>query len=807
SPDDLHKLPTLRKKLLKEQSSLSAKLKTGAKDQLEATRDGLLKLQATRRDVAGVREAFGEIEKGCGEEMKGKNAGGGAFRVISEVSQIHRNFVQTATMLDQLAALPRKIESVAHLLAISRRDLFDGCPNLLALHYHISNLETFRNETLQMARTCSSDVRLTLTEYFAPLDGLVRQFEEYLWDLGSRALDLAREDMGGVVVRLVKVIEVESRADEKAAAIRLAKKAGLEGAARFRSVVANARVIKLYRPKLLEAMDRATLELFEECWKRFGASEDGGDARCMEFLEHLDWIYKDLEAVQELLVPLFPQEYNIFRWFVKSYHKHLGEMLTQRILKTDPEASALLELYQFCQSYKKTMTKTLAVDVKWIEEPRTLLDGKEQTIIDDYLSLITRKIDEWIANLMSDEVRTFVSRDVPPEEDGDGVYGMQYSSLIFQMINQQVDLSADSGQASILVRALQHSCSGVISTQQTWSRVLETEFKKQREAKNPQDVNEGLVEYVIALANDQLKSADFGEKLLARMEGVVSEKYKPVVKKSCDDAINGYLDVSKRCTQVLVDLVFADVRPALKDLFTFPSWYTGEPTTAILETIRDYTLDYSERLSTALFDVLLDDLMDRFLTAYIGALRRTSKLRMPDAANRMREDLRDVKNVFGAFREAQGVQEKLEVLDLVISMLTSSATMVFLSYYNFAKMCGPQLPFLEAIMRARDDLEKSDISSIMESARRKVTQEGMSDKPESLISRVEAANSTGLLAAFGFGGGGGGGGGSAGVGAAAAATTTTSANHGVHAAGAGAGAQGGWTQLAANALGAVGRRG
>lgn len=57
--------------------------------------------------------------------------------------------------------------------------------------------------------------------------------------------------------------------------------------------------------------------------------------------------------------------------------------------------------------------------------------------------------------------------------------------------------------------------------------------------------------------------------------------------------------------------------------------------------------------------------------------------------------------------------------------------MVFLTYWTFAKAHGPQLGFLEALMRARDDLDKSDVSAIMESARRKVRQEGLADVPES----------------------------------------------------------------------------
>lgn len=675
SPDDLSKIPALRKKLLKEQSSLSAKLKTGAKEQLEATRDGLIKLQATRKDVATVRDSFSEVEILCGDgpnasESVGAVAGrrdastSKSFRVISEVSQIHRNFVQTATTLDKLERLPSQIEALAIRLHRIQDNLYEPSNDILPLHYHISRLEAFRNEAMQIGRSCSSEVRQTLHEYFAPLDGLIKGFEAYLMSICGRFMDLLREGNTTVVILVIKIIEKESREDEKAAAIRLAKKANLEGAARFRSVIANARVIKLYRPKLMESLDEANKELFDECWSRFGApKEDGDRPDHSSFLDHLDWIYKDLDFVKEEMEKVFPRDYNIFRFYVKSYHKRLGAILREKVLDTDPEASILLTLYQFSQEYKKTLTKELAVDPTWLDP--SLLGGKEQTIIDDYLGLITRKIDEWTANLMSDEVRAFVSREHAPDESSEGLYGLQYAAILFQMVNQQTDVAADSGQASILARAVSHACQAMRASQATWLRVLEQEFKKQREAKTPEEVTQGLVEYVIALANDQLKSADYGEALLVRVEAMVSDKYKAQIREAIDNVINGYLDVSKRCTQVLVDLVFADLRPVIKDLFSFPQWYNEGIMTTVIETIRDYTSDYSERVTPDLFDVLCNDLMDRFLTAYLGALRRATKLRMPAAGERMRADIEECRAMFTNFKPAEEVGERFEVLDMV----------------------------------------------------------------------------------------------------------------------------------------------
>jgi hypothetical protein len=55
--------------------------------------------------------------------------------------------------------------------------------------------------------------------------------------------------------------------------------------------------------------------------------------------------------------------------------------------------------------------------------------------------------------------------------------------------------------------------------------------------------------------------------------------------------------------------------------------------------------------------------------------------------------------------------------------------MVFLPYWSFAKACGPNFAFLESLMKARDDLDKSDVSGIMESAKRKVKNEGLPDVP------------------------------------------------------------------------------
>jgi len=90
-PDDLAKISTIRKKLASEKASIEAKLRGGAKDQMDATRDGLIKLRDTRLAVGSIREMMVNVERSC-EDPKTAIEG---FSKISEV----RSYYQAPSVL------------------------------------------------------------------------------------------------------------------------------------------------------------------------------------------------------------------------------------------------------------------------------------------------------------------------------------------------------------------------------------------------------------------------------------------------------------------------------------------------------------------------------------------------------------------------------------------------------------------------------------------------------------------------------------------------------------------------------------
>ncbi|WFD33815.1 SNARE-binding exocyst subunit S6 [Malassezia cuniculi] len=755
SPDDLSKIVTLRRKLTREHAALSAKLRIGAKDHIESLRRGLMQLQTSRDDITGIHELFAQIDTmfadpmndqtpGAAQETKGTKS----FRIISEMSHIHRCLVQTSGMLAKFESLSQEVQNIAIVLQQHASQLLGPAPQLLELHYKISEWETFRNETLHAAASTGATSQGELNQLFLPLDELINAFEDYFFSLAANVLQLVRAQQSSVVVRLVKIMERENRADEKTAAIRLAKRANLEGAARFRSVAAYGHTIKLYRLKFQETVQLTVQERLSAAWMTYTRNER--DATVVGFCSQLDWFFDDLDVVRVSLVPLFPADYNIHRTYVQAYHRALSALVQEKGMHDDAGASSLLELYRYSQQYRaRLLHERSEIDPAWLEP--ALLGERESSVIGDYVGLIISKIDEWTATLMHGEVTAFITREKAPEENGNGMYHLSAAVILFRMVNQQIDISREAEDPEVVLKVVEHACMVLRNCQATWLQIVQQEFKKQTEAKKPEDVTGGLVEYLIALANDQLASADHSQELLQRVEQFIPSQWKGRFRETVDNMLNGFLDVSKHCTQLLVELVLFDLYPAFKDLFTFPAWYVEGTTATIIETVRDYADDYAARLDPNLFDVLSDDLMTRLITSYLVTLRRAARLRMPKAADRFKADVSELTGLFMSIRPAAEVEQRVEVLHMIHAILSSSPTMVFLPYWTFAKAHGPNLQYLDALLRARDDIERADAASIMESAKRKVKQENMAEVPESgatIMQAVAQAQSSSFFGAL-----------------------------------------------------------
>ncbi|KAF8142130.1 exocyst complex component Sec6-domain-containing protein [Boletus edulis] len=686
SPDDLIKVAAFRKKLEKEKASIDARLKSGVKEQLDATREGLKKLLSTRNHVQVLKEEMQTIDRLCTDPQNAILT----FDQICRVSMVHRNFEQTEEMVNNLLEMNSKLDVLEEMLAVDSQELVGPAPNLLHIHLQISRLEAFRNQTMHQAKQASPTSRQKLIRIFERLSQLIVDFETYLMELARNILPLVRAGYPEVVVMLIKIAEFEGGEDEKSAK--------MDAASKFKSMQANARVIKHYRSKITKTITETIQFAFDDYFERYQRDPSA-------FLNNLGWIYQDIIRIESDAVPCFPPSYDMYAFYIKGYHKNLNATL-QRLIESEPEASILLHLHAWLKEYKKSM-KELNVPPELIDPP--LLNGEEQNLIEDYLKLIVRKLDEWSANLMKTEIQEFTTRAMQPEVDSDGLYGTQGAVILFQMVNQQIDAAMESGQGAILAR-------------------VEVEFKKQTD--KPDEVVPGLAEYCLALANDQIKSADNTETLLGKLEPLVSEKYRVPINEKLNDAIDGNLDVAKKCMQTFVAIIFNDLKPVTKQLFQ-AAWYDGI-VEQIVVTMKDYMSD-QQFVKPLLFELLVEDLLDTFLVTYLTALANSPKLRLPAATERIKADISAMFAFFGGFKPDKELEKYFEVIEHILAMLEASKSMAFLSFWAFAKVHGPCIPFVEGLMKARGDFDRTAASDVMEAIKRKVKEEGLTDPPEPTI--------------------------------------------------------------------------
>ncbi|CAO3693544.1 unnamed protein product [Rhizopus microsporus] len=723
-PDDLNsKLITLIRKLTKEKAIIDAQLNTGVQSQLDHVQESLETLTISSRNINRVKENMRCIDTLCYDAQSMIKD----FPRINMISQVHQNFVATEAKVRAFQKLYQQLDDLEDMFAPMRNDIYSPHDSLLRVHYHLFKLEEFRDVTMHQARDSPHDVLITLKTYFRRVDVLSDDFTQHLWRLTRNLIPLVEEGCGSTIVKLVKIIECEEAADEKALAARQAQSShqDLQNHKKWRLAEGNPRTIKSYRVEFFEQLHQSLLEHFEEIFRPYKENEDWQGA-----LDATDFIFDELELVYDEIVPKFPKKYKIFPYFVLEYHRHTYDLLNEMVHQ-DLDAGTILRLLRFVRDYYATMSTRLGVTEELLEPQ--LLDGQEQTLVGEYLKLVRQKLVEWTSNLMSAESRDFVTRDTSPEMSPDGQFGLSGAVDLFQIINQQIDVAAEANQGKLLYLVVNECHKVMKDSQSFWKKLLASELQKQLE--QPGD---GFIEYVMALANDQIKCSDFVNDILNRVPSIVDANYKSQVEEKLSTAINGYLQIAASAREALLEVTFNDIKPVFNELFT-TTWYEQPLVPSIIETFKDYCSDFVH-LNPFIFDQLIRDMLDRFLMLYLEAMRhKNAKFLMNSCLERIENDVRISFNFFAKYTSVKEMEEHFDVLEKVHTLLESNRRMIFVDYYTL-RQAYPDVPlaFVESILSKRDDLDKSTFKEIMEGIKTKAREyEPDANTPPTIFSRIK----------------------------------------------------------------------
>jgi exocyst complex component 3 len=381
--------------------------------------------------------------------------------------------------------------------------------NLLLIHYNIQQLAIFRNKILMDARGSSSDVLNILNNMFKKLDQLEYKFDLLFWNLAKNTMELVNANQHSTVVRIIKIIEAEEKADE--AVSMMTEDYTNESFEHLRG-----RQIKGYRIKYFDLLRD---KINEELKKMFLDQQKD----LPNVLKAFDSVLVLLIVVHNEVTPLYPKRYNIFHFFVLEYHRAIYHMINS-MTETELEPAHILVLIKWVRDYYDGMSAKLDVGEDLLE-PK-LLDGREDEFMSSYVKLVRAKLTEWLKNILNNETVEFLERKNPPEMDTTGQYLLTGSVIAFQMFNQQLDIVSTSSKGQLLHEIVQECCVVMEEFQHSWIKLVDMEYNKFFQKAN--DLNEGLVEYTMALANDCMRSTEFSETISTRLEAMSDEQYKGV---------------------------------------------------------------------------------------------------------------------------------------------------------------------------------------------------------------------------------------------------------------------------------------
>ena len=156
-----------------------------------------------------------------------------------------------------------------------------------------------------------------------------------------------------------------------------------------------------------------------------------------------------------------------------------------------------------------------------------------------------------------------------------------------------------------------------------------------------------------------------------------------------------------------------------------------------VSTFEDYLNDYSEVLHPSLREILIEELSDALLSRYLGAVRnKGAKFRRADPfVEKIKDDVITVFDFFSRFEDAfPTVRDKWRVVDRMVRLLEADKPEVPFHFEEFKREHWDlNMSWVEAVLKARDDYDRSLLNSVKQKAGELYVERGT----ETIMSKVK----------------------------------------------------------------------
>jgi len=737
-PDELDKITALKQEFTRKKAAVDSQLRAGLRDQLETTQSGMTGLADGQKTVQQIKEEMMKIDKLCSESQNMIKD----FATINLVSQAHRNFGAVETMRKNLDTFNERLNVVEDMLREDDADP-ENMPNLLPIHYELTQLRNIRDDAIeQIQRGDDLSLQSTLEDYFERLDGTIDWFDEHVGLIAMSLVNLVASDNNGLVVRFALVIDAEEKSDQRVLALQEALKDHKEIATRFQSITDGAKTVRGYKDKFIQAIKAYADAQFAATREEFLS-----DPSRLEKL--LKWYFNDLNAVRVGMVPLMPKKWKPYKTYTNIYHGLMHDFLVGLVDDPDCSSSHTLEIIGWPDKYYRKMNK---LGFKQDQLSPHVLDNRETELVRDFRALIIKFLDEWLDRIFKQEKKDFAERNVEGanlDQDENTYFRTKNLVDMWRMLREQIDAAANSQRTDVVEGVIDAMILRLRTRQQSWEKMLEEEAAKYETSKDPEPEGfQTLQDWLVATANDQIACIDDNEEdnrfayltdFKLKFEPVVSQQYMERAEVEVGALRDGYVDFSTWCMAKFAQLVFAvDFKSVMPEFFT-AKWYGNTSMSRMIATFEEYVADYRLVLHHSLVDIFIECFSDELLVRYLSSVRnKGAKFRRTDKYQDKIFD--DLSTAFDFFSNVPSpdvgdtIKQTWRVTEPFVQLLSVDKEAVPDAFEAFKREYWDlQISWVEAVLRSRDDFERSMLNAVKARAAQMDVVRG----PETIMNKVK----------------------------------------------------------------------
>uniref|UniRef100_A0A1B6CUA5 Uncharacterized protein n=1 Tax=Clastoptera arizonana TaxID=38151 RepID=A0A1B6CUA5_9HEMI len=685
-PSQLEKIEQYKRRVSRKKISVEAMLKTAMQSQLDGVCVGLNQLQAALQDIKEIRENL----KGIQESFLNIPELGENLQEVKNKNIRHSQYVTAMENLKHLFTVPESVEKTKQWISEGK---------LLNAHQSLMDLETSRDDLLyelhKLPNQAPAD-KILLKAYFDDVEVVSQLLEKQLRLVLSRTLNTVRKEPT-VIVTALRIIEREEKADDFVQQ-RFAR-SGFMPPGRPKN----------WRKKAIEVLEKSVSQRIEGTQVEERCSNKMWLVMYLELTRQL--ILEDLRVVKTLCGPCFPPHYGIVNVFVNLYHDCLSSHL-EEIIQNGLEGNEYVSLLSWI------VNTYPGPDL--MKHPELNIESKligpllRVEVINDlqqrYLKNMEANYVEWMQKTLETEQQDW-SNGIAPEGDQDGYFHTAVPVIIYQMIDQNLQVTKTISQA-LTHKALMLSMEQVSKYGRLYRDAI-IEFKSRHFEDRSQCPF--FTHYMITIVNNCMHFVELAQQMKQHYWRADFQNNESGA--MFNNLLKTYQDLRDEAAKFLLDEAFLDLDSHFSDLIT-TKWYSSSiPVDTICVTLEDYFQDYVH-LRVRNFEYVISEAENLVARRYITAmLQKKMSFKTYEerrtAGNKIFKEANQIKALFSriAPKVANRVDSPFETIKSLAEVLKSEDLEILsLDLHSLVdKYPDVTEDHLSRLLSLRGDISRSDI--------------------------------------------------------------------------------------------------